>query len=193
MHRVAVVSIAVALSLLPGGCGALAEQAGVVTARTVAGPKIGVLQGVTVQSREDLGDREKRVLVDMSLLHEVSVEQTGDFEVVISSDLLPRIRATILGAGPVALDLEPIEVEFPADGSHVQSVEIDQLAFVEQEGEWVLVLQMSKVGLVPEDGSGVNAWQFVSYPSSTAQQMSREAAIVYVDTVLDLASRAQRL
>jgi len=187
--------LALSLAFGLGACGEVAERAGVVTARTVAGTKTGALEGITVETKDDLNHREKRVIVDVDILHEVKIEPTGDFEVTISSDILPRIHALVVGAGPVALDMKVLEIESsssPGD-PHLDSIEVDQLAFVKQEGEWVLVLQMSRIGLQPAEGSTVNAYQFVSYPSSVAQQMSRDQAILYVDTVLDLASMAQRL
>jgi hypothetical protein len=176
---------------LHGGCGGDP----VVTARDVAGKHTGALEGVSVASKDDLGDKSKRTIVDVDILHDVVIEQTGELEVTISSSIIPRIRALILGAGPMAMDLKVVDIESASspDDPHLKSIEVDQLVFVKQEGEWVLVLQMSKTGLVPEEGSTVNAYQYVSYPSDVAQQMSRDQAIRYVDTVMDLASQAQRL
>lgn len=195
MARFAPVALTLFVALAHLGCGALTEVEGVVSAKTVAGRMTGALEGVTVQTREDLHRKEGRVIVDVDILHDVVIEQVGDFEVRISSDIIPPIRALILGAGPVAMDLKVVDIELssaPGD-AHLKSVEVDQLVFVKQEGEWVLALQMARTGLEPEAGSEVNAYQYVAYPPGVAEEMSREAAIRYVDTVLDLASQAQRL
>ncbi|MBI5544413.1 MAG: hypothetical protein HY901_11015 [Deltaproteobacteria bacterium] len=195
MARLSLAALALLCAAANLSCGALADAAGVVTARTVAGTHTGVLEGITIASKDDLNHKDKRVIVDVDILHEVVIEQTGEFEVTISSSILPPIRAIILGAGPVALDLKVVDVELSSspDDRHLKAVEVDQLIFVQQEGEWVLVLQMSRTGLAPEEGSAVNAYQYVSYPSAIAQQMSRDQAIRYVDAVLDLASQTQRM
>lgn len=180
-------------ALALGGCGLLAKEAGLVTAKDVAGDKTGALEGVSVGTREDLASKDKRVVVDVDILHDLKIEATGDFEVAISSDRLPRIKATVLGAGPVAMDLKVLSIELSNDPSdkHLKNVEVHQLVFVQYEGEWVMALQLAKTGLVPESGSTVNAYQVVTYPKGVAQEMTREAAIRYVDTVLDLAAKAQ--
>ncbi|MGI5861643.1 MAG: hypothetical protein ACOX6T_06235 [Myxococcales bacterium] len=195
MTRIALSALAVLCVAALAGCGPLAETAGVVTAKTVAGTKYGALEGISIESRDNLHRKEQRLVVDVDVLHKVVIEQTGELEVTIRSDLLPRIRALILGAGPLAIDLKVVDIELSSspNDSHLNSIEVDQLVFVKHEGEWVLALQMVKTGLQPEEGSDVNAYQFVSYPSDVAQQMSRDEAIRYVDTVLDLASQAQRL
>jgi hypothetical protein len=176
-----------------GGCGLLAREAGLVTASDVAGDKTGALEGISVATKDDLGKKDRRLLVDVDILHDVKVEATGDFEVAISSDVLPRIRATVLGAGPVAMDLRVLDIQTSSnpDDHHLKSVEVHQLVFVQYEGEWVLVLQLARTGLVPESGSSVNAYQYVTYPAGLAKDMTRDAAIQYVDAVLDLAAKAK--
>ena len=178
MARLAIVALALLCAAVQIGCGALAESAGVVTARTVAGTKIGALEGVTVETREGLRHKEERVIVDVDILHDVVVEQTGDFEVRISSNIIPPIRALILGAGPVAMDLKVVDIELSSspDDARLKAIEVGQFVFVKHEGQWVLVLQMARTGLEPEAGSAVNAHRYVSYPSEVAQQMSREQA-----------------
>lgn len=195
MARLASAVLAALLACALGGCGLLAKEAGLVTAKDVAGDKTGALEGVTIATKSDLDSKDKRVIVDVDVLHGIKVEATGDFEVAISSAVLPRIRATVLGAGPVAMDLKVIDIETSdsPDDHHLKSVELHQLVFVQYEGEWVLVMQLAKLGLVPESGSAVNAYQVVTYPKSVTKELSRDEAIQYVDAVLDLASQAQRL
>jgi len=191
--RLARIALALLCAGALPGCGLLAREAGLVTARDVAGDKTGALEGVSITKREDLDKKEKRVVVDVSVLHDVRVEAVGDFEVAISSDVLPRIRATVLGAGPLAMDLKVVDIELSNDAGdrHLKSVEVHQLVFVQYEGEWVMVLQLAKTGLVPDSGSTVNAYQYVSYPPSAARELTREAAIQYVDAALDIASKAK--
>jgi hypothetical protein len=173
----------------------MARRAGIVTAQDVAGPCTGVLQGVSVATKDGLDHKEQRTIVDLDILHTLQIQPTGDFEVAISSDIIPRIRAIVMGVGPVAMGLNVVDIETSSapDDQHLKSVEVHQIAFVKNEGEWILVLQLAKQGLLPEGGSSVNAYQFVSYPSRVAQQMSRDEAIRYVDLILDLVSQAQRL
>ena len=193
MARLVKSALALCVALALGACGLLAKEAGLVTARDVAGDKTGVLEGISVATKEDLGKKDKRLVVDVDVLHDVKVEATGDFEVVISSDVLPRIRATVLGAGPVAMDLKVLDIETSSnpDDHHLKSVEVHQLVFVQYEGKWVMVMQLAKMGLTPDSGSTVNAYQVVTYPPGAAKEMTRDAAILYVDTVLDIASKAK--
>ncbi|HEY3447662.1 MAG TPA: hypothetical protein VGK67_15005 [Myxococcales bacterium] len=193
MARIASVALALLCAVTLGGCGLLAREAGLVTASDVAGDKTGALEGISVATKDDLGKKDRRLLVDVDILHDVKVEATGDFEVAISSDVLPRIRATVLGAGPVAMDLRVLDIQTSSnpDDHHLKSVEVHQLVFVQYEGEWVLVLQLARTGLVPESGSSVNAYQYVTYPAGLAKDMTRDAAIQYVDAVLDLAAKAK--
>lgn len=175
------------------GCGGRGDDT-LVTAKTVAGARQGVLEGVTVASKEALAHKEQRTIVDVDVLHTLEVVEAGLLDVNLSSEIVPPIKATVLGAGPVALNLKVVDVGQPAPGQsrQLKNVEVDQLVFVKHDGEWVLALQLSKMGLVPDSGSTVNAYQYVSYPSSVAQQMSRDEAVAYVDLILDLASQAQR-
>jgi len=190
MARYAVVALALCLAAL-AGCG-LADK--LVTADDVAGTHTGALEGISVATKGDLDHKESRIIVDMDILHDIVIEKTGELEVTISSEIIPPIHAIILGAGPVAMDVKVLDIELSddPDDPRLKSVEVDRLVFVKYEGEWVVVLQMARIGLVPEDGSTVNAYQYVSYPSSVAQQLSQDEAIQYVDAVLDLASQAQR-
>jgi hypothetical protein len=189
MARFAYVALALCCAL--AGCG-LADK--LVTADDVAGTHTGALEGISVATKDDLDHKESRIIVDMDILHDIVIEKTGELEVTISSEIIPPIHAIILGAGPVAMDVKVLDIELSdnPDDPRLKSVEVDRLVFVKYEGEWVLVLQMAKIGLVPEAGSTVNAYQYVSYPSAVAQQLSQDEAIQYVDAVLDLASQAQR-
>jgi hypothetical protein len=184
-------SVSVALAL----CWALCGCDKLVTAADVAGTHQGALEGISVQTKDDLDNEQARIIVDMQILHEITIEKTGELKVTISSDIIPPIHALILGAGPVAMDLKVLDIELSdsPDDPRLKSVEVDRLVFVKYQGDWVLVLQMSKIGLVPDDGTTVNAYQYVSYPASVAQQMSHDEAVQYVNAVLVLASQAQRL
>ncbi len=191
MGRSVTVALTLGCVLALGGCG-LKDK--LVTADDVAGTHVGALEGVTVATKEDLDHEETRTIVDMQILHEIVIEKTGEFEVTISSAIIPPIHAIILGAGPVAMDVKVLDIELSDDPNdpRLKSVEVDRLVFVKYEGEWVLALQMAKIGLVPDETSA-NAYQYVSYPASVAQQMSEDEAITYVNAVLVLASQAQRL
>jgi hypothetical protein len=190
MARYAFVAVALCVSTW-GGCG-LADK--LVTADDVAGTHQGALEGVSVATKDDLDHKESRVIVDLDILHEIVIEKTGELEVTISSEIIPPIHAVILGVGPVAMDVKVLDVELSdnPDDPRLKSIEVDRLVFVKHEEEWVLVLQMSKIGLVPDETTA-NAYQYVSYPAKVAQQLSQDEAIQYVDAVLDLASQAQRL
>jgi hypothetical protein len=192
MGRFVCVALALGCAAALGGCG-LKDK--LVTADDVAGTHQGALEGISVATRDDLDHKESRIIVDMDILHEIVIEKTGEFEVTLSSEIIPPIHAIILGVGPVAMDVKVLDIELSdsPDDHHLKSVEVDRLVFVKYQEEWVLALQMAKIGLVPEEGSTVNAYQYVSYPASVAQQMSQDEAIQYVDAVLDLASQAQRL
>jgi hypothetical protein len=192
MGRSVFLAPGLALVLALAGCG-LADK--LVTAEDVAGTHQGALEGITVQTKDDLDHKEARTIVDFDILHEIVIEKTGELEVTVSSEIIPPIHAIILGAGPVAMDVKVLDIELSdsPDDHHLKSVEVDRLVFVKYEGEWVLVLQMAKIGLQPDEGSTVNAYQYVSYPAKVAQQMSQDEAIQYVNLVLDLASQAQRL
>ena len=205
MGRFVYVALALGWAVALAGCG-LKDK--LVTAEDVAGTHTGALEGISVATKGDLDHKESRFLVDMDILHDIVIEKTGEFEVTISSEIIPPIHAIILGAGPVAMDVKVLDIELSDDPNdpRLKSVEVDRLVFVKyggsaeadagpagsRAGEWVLVLQMSKIGLVP-DQTTANAYQYVSYPSAVAQQMSQDEAIQYVNVVLDLASQAQRL
>ena len=78
------------------------------------------------------------------------------------------------------------------DEAELEAMKIKQLIFVKHEGEWVFVIQMVALDFADRGLAGANVIQYVSYPSSTAAQMSENEAIQYVNTILDLASEAQR-
>jgi hypothetical protein len=103
MTRFPLAALALCCASAPVGCG-LAEKAGLVTAADVAGTHSGVLEGISITSKEDLDHREQRIVVDVDILHEVVIEETGELEAAIGSEIVPRIDAIILGAGPVAID-----------------------------------------------------------------------------------------
>lgn len=157
---------------------------GLVNARDLSGTYSGVLQGVTVANLDDLGDPERRVIVDVDLLHEVTMRATSDWTLRIESSVIPPIRALVLGAGPVAINAELVEFE----DLRVSELRVKQIVFVEHEGEWIAVLQLIRVG-----GESVYVYQYVSYPSRVAQRMSEDEAIRWVNLILRLAAAAQRL
>jgi hypothetical protein len=161
---------------------------GVVNARDLSGTYVGVLQAVTVGNLDDLGDPQRRVIVDIDLLHEVTMRATNDWTLRIESSVIPPVRALILGAGPVAINAELLEFEEP----HA-ALKVKQMVFVEYEGEWIAVLQLIRVGVAPEqDVESVDVYQYVSYPSRVANRMSEDEAIRWVNLILRLAAAAQR-
>jgi hypothetical protein len=184
---------ALALVLAIGCSDELREQLGVVTSEDLAGTYTGVLEGVTVADLEDLDDPGHQVVVDLDLLHEVTIRETGTFTLTIQSSLVPPVRAIVLGAGPVAVNAEFVRFE-GLDLSHqdprFEALEVKQIVFVRYDGEWVFVLQLVRVDVEPVDELYV--YQYVSYPSEVADRMSNEEAIAYVNMILRLASSAQR-
>lgn len=86
-----------------------------------------------------------------------------------------------MGSGPVAINAELIEFEGAFEG-----LKVKQIVFVRYEGEWIVVLQLVRVG------DEVYVYQYVSYPSSVAAQLNEEEAIRYVNDILRLISAAQR-
>jgi hypothetical protein len=59
---------------------------------------------------------------------------------------------------------------------------------VQYEGEWIVVLQLVKVGPIEPSVDEVGVYQYVSYPSSVAARLSEEEAVRYVNTILRLIS-----
>ena len=160
------------------GCDpALATQLGLVNARDLSGTYTGVLEGISITD----GAPQPQVIVDVDLLHELRVRAVGDMTLRIESDVIPPVRAIVLGSGPVAMNVEFLEFE----GVRFDTLKVKQIVFVQYEGEWIVVLQLVRV---PE----VYLYQYVSYPSRVARQMSRDEAIQYVNTILRLLSAAQR-
>jgi hypothetical protein len=180
------------------GCevGLGAPYGGVVNARDLSGTYTGVLQGVTVASLDDLDDPERRVIVDVDLLHEVTMRATSDWTLRVESSVIPPIRALVLGAGPVAINAQVLEFE----NLHVAdrrlefgALQVKQMVFVEHEDEWIAVLQLIRVGLTgAQDVESVYVYQYVSYPSRVARRMSEDEAIRWVNLILRLAAAAQR-
>jgi hypothetical protein len=171
------------------------EQIGVVGAGDLAGTYTGVLQGVSVDNLDDSEDPDLRVIVDLDLLHALRVEATGALKLRIASDIIPPLRAVVLGVGPVAVNVEFVEFEgfAPADPDPaIEALKVKQIVFVRYQDDWVLVLQIARVGVEAED-SPVYVYQYVAYPAGVAEAMSEEAAILYVNAILRLASAAQRL
>ena len=194
------------LSLLPlivilifplAGCNTpMDEPIDVVTAKGLAGTYTGVLEGVTVGNVDDIDDRERHVIVDVDLLHELTIREAGKLTLRIESAIVPPLRAVVLGIGPVALNAEFVEFEELdySDGDlHFEALKVKQIVFVRYEGEWILVLQLFKVGIDGQQAGDVYVYQYVSYPSKVAEQMSEEEAILYVNAILRLASAIQRL
>jgi hypothetical protein len=169
---------------------------GVVAARDLAGTYTGVLQGVTVASLGALDDPDRHVTVDVDLLHEVSIRATGDWTVRIESPVIPPLRAIVAGAGPVALNLDFVEFE-NLDLSDRRltfgALKVKQIVFVQYEGEWIVVLQLIRVGVAADEQvDDVYVYQYVSYPKRLARRMSEDEAIRFVNAILRLASAATR-
>ena len=172
------------------GCDpALVTQLGMVTASDLAGTYTGVLEGVVV-------DSQRQVIVDLDLLHELTIREAGALTVRIQSSVIPPLRATVVGRGPVAINAEFVEFEALdlSQGSvQFDAVKVKQIVFVEYEGEWIVVLQLVRAQVEAQQGvNGVYVYQYVSYPSRVAARMSEEDAILYVNTILRLISAAQR-
>jgi len=184
------------LILVCAGCDSrVAEQLGVVTASDLSGTYTGVLEGVSVDHLDDVDDREQHIIVDLDLLHELTIEETGELMVRIESGIVPPLRALILGVGSVAINAEFVEFEgldLSDRDPHLDALKVKQIIFVKYEGEWVLVFQLVRIGVEPTVDE-VYLYQYVSYPSSVARRLSNEEAIVYVNTILRLASAIQRL
>lgn len=172
---------------------ALATELGLVQASDVAGTYTGVLEGVSVSSPDDVGNPDRQVIVDIDLLHQLTVRATGAMTLRIQSSVIPPLRAIIVGSGPVAINAEFVEFE-GLDGSNggitFDAVKVKQIVFVQYQGEWIVVLQLVRVDVAPQSGN-VYAYQYVSYPAKVARQMSQNEAIVYVNTILRLLAAAQ--
>jgi hypothetical protein len=168
----------------------------VVTARDLAGTYTGVLQGVTVANLADIDDPQRQVIVDLDLLHKVTVRAAGDLTLRFESSIIPPLRATVLGVGSVAINAAFLDFEGLNDsggGLHFDLVKVKQIVFVQHEGEWIVVLQLVRVGVAEQESvDDVYVYQYVSYPSRVAERMSREEAIRYVNAILRLASDLQR-
>jgi len=53
-------------------------------------------------------------------------------------------------------------------------------------------MQLVRVGVAQQDVDSVAVYQYVSYPSRAAKQMSEDEAIQWVNMILRIASAAQR-
>jgi hypothetical protein len=168
----------------------------VVNARDLSGTYTGVLQAVTAGTLADAADPERRVIVDIDLLHEVTMRATSDWTLRIESAVIPPLRALVIGAGPVAINAELVEFENLQLSDHrldFGALKVKQIVFVKYEGEWIAVMQLIRVGVTPtQTVDSVAVYQYVSYPSRVANRMSEDEAIVWVNTILRLASAAQR-
>ena len=172
----------------------LDEQLGVVKAKDLSGNYTGVLEGVSVDNLDDIEDRRRHVIVDVDLLHELTIREAGELTVRIESPIIPPLRAFVAGIGPVALNAEFIEFEgIDLEDPSFEALKVKQIVFVQYEDEWVVVLQLARVGIEEGSGDGVYVYQYVSYPAEVAARMSEEEAIVYVNTILRLVSAVQRL
>lgn len=180
---------AVLIVVLTGCDMGIAAPYGVVNARDLSGTYTGVLQAVTVDDIEAIDDPDRRVIVDVDLLHQVTMRATSDWTLRIESSVIPPMRALVLGAGPVAINAELLEFE----NSQVPQLKVKEIVFVEYEGEWIAAMQLIRVGVTPEQGvDNVAVYQYVSYPSRIATQMSKDEAVRWVNLILRLASAAQR-
>ena len=172
-------------------------ELGVLSARDLSGTYTGVLEGVTVGNLADVDNTERHVIVDLDLLHRVTIHETGKLTLRIESSIIPPLRAVVVGVAPVAINAEFVEFE-ALDVSHggiqFDALKVKQIVFVQHEGEWILVLQLVRVGLeAQETVDGVYVYQYVSYPPSIAERVSRDEAIRYVNSILRLISAAQRV
>jgi len=180
------------------GCNmGFASPYGVVNARDLSGTYTGVLEAVTVANLDDLSDPARRVIVDIDLLHEVTMRATSDWTLRIESSVIPPMRALVVGAGPVAINVELVEFENLQVSDRrlaFGALKVKQIVFVEYEGEWIAVMQLIRVGVAPteQNVNSVAVYQYVSYPSRVANQMSEDEAIRWVNLILRLASEAQR-
>ncbi len=168
---------------------------GVVNARDLSGTYTGVLQAVTAGNLADVDDAERRVIVDIDLLHDVTMRATSDWTLRIESSIIPPLRALVIGTGPVAINAELVEFENLQLSDHrleFGALKVKQIVFVEYEGEWIAVMQLIRVGLAQQNVDNVEVYQYVSYPSRVANRMSEDEAIQWVNLILRLASAAQR-
>jgi hypothetical protein len=174
----------------------LDERIGVVTARDLSGTYTGVLEGVTVSDLDGLEDPHRRVIVDLDLLHELTIREVGKLTLRMESSIVPPLRAFVLGIGPAAINVEFVEFEGLGHADRdppFEALKVKQIVFVRYEGEWVLVLQLVRVDTeAQETVDGVYVYQYVSYPSRVADRLSEQEAIQYVNTILRLVSAAQR-
>jgi hypothetical protein len=186
---------AMLLVVLAGCDMGLAAPYGVVNARDLSGTYTGVLQAVTAGNLADVDVPERRVIVDIDLLHQVTMRATSDWTLRIESPVIPPLRALVVGAGPVAINAELVAFEDLQVSDHrleFGALKVKQIVFVEYEGEWIAVMQLIRVGLAQQDVDSVEVYQYVSYPSRVANRMSEDEAIQWVNLILRLASAAQR-
>jgi hypothetical protein len=179
------------------GCDpALVTQLGMVTAGDLAGTYTGVLQGVSVSNVDDVSDPQRQIIVDLDLLHQLTIREAGALTVRMESNIIPPLRAIVVGRGPVAINAEFVEFEaLDVSNGNVQfdAVKVKQIVFVQYGGEWIIVLQLVRAQVeAQESGNEVYVYQYVSYPSKVAAQMNEEEAIRYVNDILRLISAAQR-
>ena len=189
-------SPAVLIVVLTGCEMGIGAPYGVVNARDLSGTYTGVLEAVTVGNVADLGDPQRCVIVDIDLLHQVTMSATSDWTLRIESSVIPPLRAFVVGAGPVAINAELLEFEnLQVTDRRIEfgALKVKEIVFVEYEGEWIAVMQLIRVGVAPsQDVDSVAVYQYVSYPSRVAKQMSQDEAIQWVNMILRLASAAQR-
>jgi hypothetical protein len=173
---------------------ALVAELDLVKASDLAGTYTGVLQGVGVRALDDLEDPDRQVIVDIDLLHGLTIRATGTLTVTIQSNVIPPLRAIVVGSDPVAVNADFVEfenLEISRDSIHFDAVKVKQIVFVRYEGEWIVVLQLVRAQVEPSVND-VYVYQYVSYPAKVASRMNEEQALVYVNTILRLISAAQR-
>jgi hypothetical protein len=164
---------------------ALMAPHGMLTARDLAGTYTGVLQGVSVSTLDDLEYPQRQVAVALDLLHQVTIRETGPLTVTIESPVIPPVRAIVVGSGPVAINAEVLALEG-------QALKVKQIVFVQYQREWIVVLQLVKVGIQAEH-EDLYVYQYVSYPATVGARMNEDAVIVYVNEILRLISAAHRV
>lgn len=170
--------------LVCGGCSDAADEIiDRLGADDIAGAYTGVMQGVSVQGDE----MEASVRIAFDLIHPVSVRRSDVFVVTIESDVIPRFRALVVGNDEVKINLDFVAFDgfLPGDPT-IDGIEVKQVVFVRHEGEWVLVLQWSRVGVDPELPTGTHVYQFASYPSDVVEEMSEIEALEYLEFVISI-------
>lgn len=184
-NRASPMSVILAVAALAlGGCSdATEEVVSRLGADDIAGTYTGVMQGVSVRS----DDESATVQIAFDLLHPVTVRRTDPFLVKIESDVIPPFRALVVGNDEVKINLDFVAFDgfVPGDPT-IDGIEVKQVVFVRHEGEWILVLQWSRVGVNPDVPTETHVYQFASYPASVVEELSEIEALEYLEFVISI-------